>query len=98
MRGVSAVGAEIHGPWLVGGEIRRFGVYQLDLGDLIGDVRGPEVPDVAHDRKEASPLPTRGGIFETLGGSDFPTWRGFLRPYEGSISLHGGFDLPTWRV
>ena len=38
--GISAVGAEIHRPWLVGGEIRRFGVYQLDLGDLIGDVRG----------------------------------------------------------
>ena len=60
--GISAVGAEIHRPWLVGGEIRRFGVYQLDLGDLIGYVRGPEVPDVAHDREEASPLPTTGGF------------------------------------
>ena len=60
--GGSAVGAEIHRPWLVGSEIRRFGVYQLDLGDLIGDVRGPEVPDVAHDREEASPLPTTGGF------------------------------------
>ena len=34
------------------GEIRRFRVDQLDFGDRLGDVRGPEVPDVAHDRED----------------------------------------------